>query len=119
MPHDTPLFGRTKELDSLLKRIEKPGLTVLADLPGQGKTRLLEELCDIIATPDHPRLNDQKYLVGYRESATADRDPLQNALQDLYQRWLSNASYLTQAKKIWADNQNDLIETFGKLASEV
>jgi len=119
MPRTTPLYGRNDEIEYLLKRIEKPGLTSLAALPGQGKTRLLEELCDIIAAPDDPRLNNRKYIVGYRESANADSDPLQNALQNLYQNWLCNASYREQAKKVWADNKDHLIEIFGSLASKV
>ena len=120
MPRQKPLFGRSSELDVLLKNIDRPGLTVVEALPGQGKTRLLEELCDVVGKGKDSRIKNTKYLIGYREAAAADRDLLRKALQDLYVRWLSNASYVEQAKKIWESNKRDLlIDTFGSLAATI
>ena len=116
MPEITkwPIFGRHKDLTKILDRIEHPGVSFVCALPAQGKTRLLEEIRDRLAAAS----NGAGFLVGYDEAAQETTNTLLRALKDLYLRWLSNASYAQQAKKVWKDRRGHLVENFGQLAGK-
>lgn len=52
------------------------------------------------------------YLVGYFETHGEGSDALLRAVSDLYTRWLSDASYLQQARMVWRQQQDGLLGRF-------
>jgi lipoprotein NlpI len=113
-----PLFGRQDDLIRVLQRVEHPGVTFVCALPAQGKTRLLVEIRDRLINSSYPTGQGRSMLVGYDEAAQETTNTLLRALKDLYLRWLGNASYMQQAKKVWKDQRGHLVERFGKLAGK-
>src|SRR3954470_12253839 len=91
-----PIFGRTNDLKILDHRIQKPGLTVLAARPQQGKTLLLRHFVDRLRQNPDPKTP----LVGYFESQQTADDHLLYAIQDLYRTWIESASFLEQGKSL-------------------
>ncbi len=76
------LFGRQPDIDYLMQRVEKKGLTAIAGRPQMGKTWLLEQVGFLL--DDH-----QTCIVGYHESKGESDDHLLRAVMDLYRRWLA------------------------------
>jgi ribulose bisphosphate carboxylase small subunit len=113
-----PTFGRHSDLKRILQRVEHPGVTFICALPAQGKTRLLVEIRDVLVSSSYATGDGGGVLVGYDEAAQETSNTLLRALKDLYMRWLSNASYAQQAKKVWKDQRGHLVEKFGQLAGK-
>ncbi|MEK6288745.1 MAG: hypothetical protein AABO57_23760 [Acidobacteriota bacterium] len=107
-PTVTPMFGRERDLNYLLQRVSKPGLTTLAARPQQGKTRLLEAVRDTLRRSESP-----KYLVGYYEGRREVHDLLLRAIADLYENWLSNSTWLEQAKAVVHQQRGSWLNMLG------
>ncbi len=101
-----PLFGREPDLDYLAQRAGAKGLTAVVGRPQAGKSWLLQKFADRLAS-------DDAFLVGYAESTGQYADLLLRSLRDLYTRWLSDSSYLAQAKILWQKHKKDLITKVG------
>jgi hypothetical protein len=96
-------FGRRSDLEILAKRVGVPGLTFVAAPPKMGKTWLLLELARQLSVLEgDPQV--PAFLVGYHECKSGE-DLLRYTLQDLYTRWLQQASMLEQARKVWSDQK--------------
>src|SRR5256885_1201984 len=113
-----PFFGHQKDLNSLLQRVENPGVTFVCALPAQGKTRLLVEIRDRLGVSNYIARDGGGFLVGYDEAAQETTNTMLRALKDLYLQWFHNASYLQQAKKLWSGQHGHLVEKFGELAGK-
>jgi hypothetical protein len=96
-----PIFGRAPDLDYLLERSTRPGVTALVSRAQMGKTTLLLELARQLSQPAPATLlGRQPTLVGYTRTDQVP-DPLLYALQDLYARWLANSTYAQQASNLY------------------
>ena len=100
------LFGRKPDLEYLSKRAQGKGLTVVAGRPQSGKTWLLREFVNRLST-------DDSYFVGYAQSTGQYADLLLRSLQDLYTRWLSDASAVQQAKSLWKRHNDTIVARLG------
>ena len=107
------LFGRASELRQLLDFTQTKGLTAIVGRPQMGKSWLLTEVARQAA-------EDQSCLVGFAESYEGERDLLLRGINDLYERWLANASWREQALKVWNDQKtswpHSFATAFGKIA---
>ncbi len=119
MSADKPIFGRRADLELLLGRVERSGLTVVAGLPKQGKTRLLEELRDTLDDPDYQTADGRGFLVGWDEAVEETPNTLRRALHELYLRWLSHAPYRQQAKRVWQQQKDRLAAGFPDMAENL
>ncbi len=112
------LFGREKDIAFLLERTERPGVTVVLGPPQMGKSWLLTEVArQLSARPggaDRLSLRGLSPLVGRVESEGEYADMLPRAVQDLYTRWLSDATYLEQAQTFFEQGKPDLLGRIGQ-----
>lgn len=114
---EIPFLGRDKDLEALSERVKAPGLTVVAGLPQQGKSRLFLELINRKLNQPSASL---KCLFGYFESSMGSTDVLRRALEDLYARWLADASYREQAERVFHQWKKDgLVDRMGSLTGKV
>jgi tetratricopeptide (TPR) repeat protein len=105
------LFGREPDIQFLLSRARMKGLTAVAGRPKMGKTWLLEEVAR--------RLTEEGFLVGYHESTGQTSDILLRCLSDLYTRWLSDSSYVDQARVLWKQHKDSVVTSFGKALGSI
>ena len=114
------LFGREKDIAFLLERTERPGVTVVLAPPQMGKSWLLTEVARQLSvmpvTGGALTLRGLPPLVGRVESEGEYADMLPRAVQDLYTRWLSNATYREQAQTFFEQQKPDL---FGRIGQAV
>ena len=114
------LFGRQPDLDYLLQRTERPGLTAVVGRAQMGKSWLLTELARQLSIMKPPVstvpsiLAQPPVLVGFTEALGETADLLLRAVVDLYSRWLSDSTYLQQAKVVYDQQNKDLIGRAGK-----
>ncbi|MFQ5481738.1 MAG: hypothetical protein ACE5ER_03175, partial [Nitrospinaceae bacterium] len=87
-------FGRAAHLGHLLERGGQPGLTAISAQPQVGKSWLMDEL----ARHFHEE-NPGESIVGYSELNDRSPQHFQYAVQDLYERWLTQADFYEQAKR--------------------
>ena len=106
------LFGREPDIAYLMGRAKAKGLTAVVGRPKMGKTWLLEEVARRLAS-------DEGYLVGYHECRGQTSDLFLRAISDLYTRWLSDASYLAQARSLWKRHKDHVITGVGKAVGKV
>ena len=96
------IFGRAPDLDHLLQRSERPGLTAVVARSQMGKSTLLMELARRLSHDPPPSLlGPQPRLIGFTESAGETSDIMLRGVIDLYTRWLSGSSYGDQARITW------------------
>ena len=101
-------FGRRKDVEVLIARATEPGLTMVLGRPRMGKTTLLLETAR--------RLSEEHgCLVGYHEWVGSS-DMLRGAAEDLYERWLSQETLRSQARR-FADKVRGL--TVGDTAKAI
>ncbi len=102
------LFGRKKDIEHLLQRVRRKGITAVSGRPQLGKTWLLEQVGWVLES-------HEQYIVGYNESTGESDDHLLRTVLDLYKRWLSSASMIAQAESIFKRHRGKLISGAGKL----
>jgi len=107
-------FGRKHDLAALKDRVGQPGVTPLIGRPQMGKSWLLQQLAYELSAGDQPN-----YMVGFAESYGQSSDLLLRAIEDLYQRMLSNASYLKQAKLAWKQQKKNWLEAVTSITSTI
>ena len=105
------LFGRQKDLDHLISRANKNGVTIVYAGPMLGKTWLLMESAR--------RMVERDYLVGYTEAIGETDDMFLRVIVDMYERWLSNSSFREQAYSIWKRRKKTLVTDVGKAVGEI
>jgi hypothetical protein len=108
------LFGREGDLAALAARARVKGLTAVVARPQMGKSWLLTELARRLAGEHEPR-----HLVGFAESFGETPDLLLRAVVDLYQRWLADAGYWQQAKRVWQAEKPNLLPGVGKVLTKL
>ena len=112
------LFGREGDLQFLTNRTQFSGLSAVAARPQMGKSWLLKELARCLSTEQVP-----PHLVGFATSSGDTPDLLLRAVVDLYERWLSDAGYLEQAKMVWNQQKPNVLpgvsKAVGKIFSEI
>jgi tetratricopeptide (TPR) repeat protein len=95
------IFGREADLQWLLRRVESPGLTVIAARPLMGKSWTLLDLAR--------RLTEQgSYVVGYHEYKGGETSHLLYAVANLYENWLGDSTMLQQAVSLWQQHKDEL-----------
>ena len=99
-------FGRGPDLSHLLDRAQYKGMTAVVARAQMGKTWLLQQLARDLSEEPYD------YLVGYFETHGEGSDALLRAVSDLYTRWLSDATYLQQARMVWEQQQDGLLGRF-------
>src|SRR5271154_3520662 len=97
------LFGRTKDLQALVSRAGHQGITAVVGRPQMGKSWLLTELARLLSTDFN-----RPYCVGFTSSSGQTPDLLLRAVVDLYTRWLSDSTYVEQAKIVWEQQKTGL-----------
>ena len=100
------LFGRQTTVDLLVQRDNRPGITGIVAPPLMGKTWILSEVARQLQ-------GDGRTLVGYHEAKGGETSHLLYALVNLYTRWLSNSTFLEQAKVFWGQHQENWISRLG------
>jgi hypothetical protein len=108
------LFGRAGDVELLRARAAGTGLTFVAGAAQTGKSWLLMETARQLA--DAPVGH---HLVGFVRSPKGASDPLLRVVVDLYQRWLSDADALRQAKMFWTQQKESLLPTFGRFVAKL
>jgi tetratricopeptide (TPR) repeat protein len=104
--HYNELFGRQPDIDFLMAQCLKKGITAIAARPQMGKTWLLEQLgWELESRSD--------CILGYAESTGEKDDLLLRAIEDLYKRWLTDASMKEQLHSIFVRHKNKLIRGAG------
>jgi tetratricopeptide (TPR) repeat protein len=99
------MFGREPDIVQLVARAKRKGATFVVGRPKMGKTWTLQEVAR--------RLTNDNTLVGYHESTGESPDLLLRAVEDLYTRWLSNASFRAQAYSLWQRHRDDWVSRTG------
>ncbi|MFN7976378.1 MAG: hypothetical protein U0166_29270, partial [Acidobacteriota bacterium] len=94
------LFGRAQDISYLLSRAERTGLTVISGRARSGKSWTLLEVAHLLSA---------SRLVGFARNYGQYPDLLLRAIDDLYQRWLSQASALQQACRLWDTEKGKLL----------
>jgi len=108
------LFGRKQDLAYLVNRAQAKGITAVVGIPAMGKSWLLAELTRYLSTDFAPR-----HLVGFTESAGETPNIFLRSVIDLYARWLSDSDYLQQAKMVWGQQKDHVVERAGKVFGAV
>src|SRR5579875_1187721 len=117
------LFGREPDIEYLTTRSMVCGVTAVVGRSQMGKSWVLTEFARRLSLSgqfidNHTEtlpLNDRgRYLVGFTESFGESTDHMLRAVVDLYSRWLSNSSFLEQARVVYEQNSNNLVSTAGK-----
>lgn len=106
------MFGREPDIAYCVARAGIRGLTAIVARPQMGKTWLLQELAYRLS-------NDMDYIVGATEAIGQTSDLFLRATIDLYQRWLSDSSYLEQAKMFIQQNRGRLLSGTAKMLADV
>ena len=107
----SPIFGRGKDLEYLIQRIQHPGVTFVSARPQQGKTRLFEELVDVLRSPDQ---GQPTHWVGYCEAERGvDIDITRFALENVYQDWCHHSSFQQQGRMLWQQHRDHITESLG------
>jgi hypothetical protein len=114
--HADVLFGRQKDVDYLLGRVETPGITFVLAGPQMGKSWLLLDVAQRLT--DRPKSPEPLFLVGYHECRQGE-DQFQYALQDLYTRWLENATFLQEAKMAWSGHKDNWVSLAAGAVSSI
>src|ERR1700692_4495261 len=107
----TNFFGRAPDIQELIGRAKSQGLTAVAGRPKMGKTWLLTQAAFQLSNAD--------YLLGYHESKGQDPDLMLRAVADLYENWLSNASYWQPAKSLRKRHKDRLITGAGQVVGRI
>ena len=126
-PCNTYFFGRDRDLEQLMDRAGVRGVTVLTGQPQIGKSTLLAELithkgCNFPSSePSEPsrRLHTNEALFGLAHQTGETPDLLPRAIQNLYQRWLGDSTYLQQARTVFAQQRTDLVTNLGKAVGAI
>ncbi|HMH16305.1 MAG TPA: hypothetical protein VK578_24620 [Edaphobacter sp.] len=114
------IFGRAPDLDHLLQRSERPGITAVVARSQMGKSTLLMELARRLSHDPPPSLlGPQPRLIGFTESAGETSDIMLRGVIDLYTRWLSDSSYSDQARITWLQQKKNGISKTGKAVGTV
>jgi hypothetical protein len=108
------LFGREGDLAHLLERARFKGLTAVVARPQMGKSWLLTELARRLAQEHEP-----PHLVGFAESFGETPDLLLRTVVDLYARWLSDAGFWQQARKVWENEKANLLPGVAKAVTKI
>jgi hypothetical protein len=108
------LFGREGELDRLLQRTGRTGLTAIVGPPQIGKSWLLMELARRLDLQTDPR-----WLVGFTRSPKGANDPLLQVVSDLYQRWLKDAGAWHQLKTVWEQQKDGMLPAFARFVGKL
>src|SRR5262249_20911451 len=108
------LFGREADLERLLQRTRRTGLTAIVGQPQIGKSWLLMELARQL-----DRETDPRCLVGFTRSPKGANDPLLQVVSDLYQRWLADAGARQQLKTVWEQQQDRLLPAFARFVGKL
>ena len=98
------MFGRKTDIDFILDRIQKKGLTAVVGRPKMGKTWLLQEVCW--------RLSETGHLVGYHE-CLGESDQMLHVVSDLYSRWLLAAGNIEQARSLLERHKDSWVSKAG------
>ncbi|HEY4989355.1 MAG TPA: hypothetical protein VII09_06075, partial [Opitutaceae bacterium] len=114
--HTDALFGRKDDIDYLLGRVGTPGVTFVVAGAKMGKSWLLLDVAQRLT--ERPKDSDPLFLVGYHECKQGE-DQFQYTLQDLYARWLENASYLEEAKMAWNEHKDDWVSLAAGAVSSI
>ncbi len=105
--HQDAFFGRQPDVNYLLERATAPGVTFVVARPKMGKTWLLLEVAQRLSEPG-PDGKGPAFLVGYHECKGGE--PLiQYTVQDLYTRWLGQASLREEALQVWDQQKEGLL----------
>lgn len=115
--HQDCFFGRGPDIDYLRQRVATPGITFLAARPKMGKSWLLLALAQKLSEGD-PKAEPPGYLVGYHECRSGE-EFLRYTLQDLYTRWLQDASLLQQAKKALDDKKDSWLPAAARVLGAI
>jgi tetratricopeptide (TPR) repeat protein len=100
------LFGRERDIETLLDRATSHGWTALAGRPLMGKTWTVTEVARrLLAT--------QEYLIGYHESKGPD-SPILRAVANLYALWLSDSTMRQQALSLWERHKDNIVPKLGQ-----
>ena len=108
------LFGRDADVDRLLQRTRRTGLTAIVGPPQIGKSWLLMELARRLDRETEPRC-----LVGLTRSPKGANDPLLQVVSDLYQRWLADAGAWKQLKAVWDQQRDGLLPAFARFVGKL
>src|ERR1035441_6781805 len=99
------MFGRKTDIDFILERIQKKGLTAVVGRPKMGKTWLLQEVGRELCESGH--------LVGYHE-CLGEPDQMLHVVSDLYSRWLLAAGNIEQARSLLERHKDSWVSKAGK-----
>jgi hypothetical protein len=105
--HRDAFFGRQPDVNYLLGRANAPGVTFVVARPKMGKTWLLLEVAQRLSEPG-PDGNGPAFLIGYHECKGGEA-LIQYTVQDLYTRWLGQASLREQALQVWGQQKEGLL----------
>ena len=105
--HRDAFFGRQPDVNYLLGRANAPGVTFVVARPKMGKTWLLLEVAQRLSEPG-PDGNGPAFLIGYHECKGGEA-LIQYTVQDLYTRWLGQASLREQALQVWGEQKEGLL----------
>lgn len=108
------LFGREPDLNKLLPRANRTGLTAVVGPPQIGKSWLLMELASRLAKETSP-----PNCVGFTRSPKGAPDPLLQVVSDLYQRWLDDAPAWEQLRTSWDQQKSGLLPNFAKFVGKL
>lgn len=100
------LFGRTQELSQIKHLSEMAGVTFVSGRPQIGKSTLLIEAIRQLSQQHEP------FLVGYTRCFGGD--VFIRVVADLYARWLSDSTYLEQAKVVFEQQKVDFVGRYGE-----
>ena len=102
------LFGREPDIAYLTARSSgTQGVTLVVGRPKLGKTWLLQQTADRLAT-------ESDALVGYHDCKAETADLLLCAVSDLYTRWLADAGNFAQARSLWARHKGTFTARSGQ-----
>ena len=95
-----PFVARQEELKSLEGRLKNVGMTGVTGRAQQGKTRLLEELCNRLRSSNVVGPNtaeETRPLVGFVELQSEVQDAMLRVVSDLYTNWAASAQFKDRA----------------------
>jgi hypothetical protein len=108
------LFGRDADVERLLQRTRRTGLTAIVGAPQIGKSWLLMELARRL-----DREADARCRVGFTRSPKGANDPLLQVVSDLYQRWLADAGARQQIEAVWEQQKDRLLPAFARFVGKL
>jgi len=105
------LFGRQGDIDYLLERVKKNGITFVTGRPRMGKSWLLQEVGRQLA-------DSKDFIVGYHESKNSTQ-PLKHVVENLYVRWIQNTTFSKQAKIIWEKTSQNILPRTARFLADL